>query len=636
MADSKTYWKAKLVRKLILESTTEAGSGHPTSSLSATDLMSVLFDSYFSFDIKNPRNPNNDRLIFSKGHASPLFYALWAVAGGISLKEIMTLRKFKSRLEGHPTMEFPYTEAATGSLGQGLSIGAGIALSYRQKAISNKPGQTPKVFVLLGDGECAEGQVWEAANFASFYKLSNLVAIVDVNRLGQSQETMFGHHVDEYVQRFSSFGWEVLAIDGHNYEEIDRAFRLATQNKSNKPFVIIAKTIKGKGVSFLENKDGWHGKALKKEELEKALEELGKVDEKLRFDLVARGPVAPSSHPTSSSRKAGLRALDGTPSGRATPHAVQIDFKKGEMVATREVYGKVLAELGEKIPEIVALDAEVKNSTFSQDFLKVFPDRFIECFIAEQNMVGVSAGFSRMGYVPFVSTFAAFLTRAFDQIRMSAQSRSNIKFVGSHAGVSIGEDGASQMALEDFAMFGSVLESIIFHPSDAVSATHILSLMLEHEGISYLRTLRPKTPVLYSSNDKFKIGGSRILRFAQDDMLTIAGCGITVHEALKAHDELKKNGISVRVVDCYSIKPVDGKTLEKCANETQKPIVIIVEDHYPHGGLGDFVLSSLSGSSVTVEKMAVSKIPRSGTPDELLSYCGISSGDIVKKVKSLL
>ncbi|MDP3988576.1 MAG: transketolase [Candidatus Levybacteria bacterium] len=615
--------KADLVRKWCLVSTTQAGSGHPTSCLSAADIGAVLFDKYFSYDIKNPKDPNNDRFVLSKGHAAPLLYTLFALSGALEVSRLETLRKFESLLEGHPTPRLPFVEAATGSLGQGLSIGAGLAYGIKNQL------STPKAFVLLGDGEMAEGNVWEAANFSSYYKLDNLIAIVDVNRFGQSQETMFGHKIDEYVSKFSAFDWEVLAIDGHDFSQINKAFKTAVNNKSGKPFAIIAKTKKGKGVSFLEDKDGWHGKPLKKEELEKALEELGEVDEGLRFELRRRTEFSV----VQPARQNNAQASAG---GRNVQLSSAIKYKVGEQIATREVYGQVLAKLGDKNPDIFALDGDTKNSTFSLDFKKAHPDRFIECFIAEQNMVGVAVGLSRFGKIPFVSTFAAFLTRAFDQIRMGAISRANIKFVGSHAGVSIGEDGPSQMALEDLAMFGAIPGSIIFHPCDASSTAKIIPLILNHEGISYLRTLRPKTPVIYDQKEKFTVGGSKIIKSSKNDVLTVACCGITVFEALKAYEELKKQGINIRILDCYSVKPIDSSTMKQCINETIKPIVITVEDHYEHGGLGDFVLSAVSQTGAKVEKMAVSKIMQSGTKDELLDFAGISAKHIVEKVKSLI
>ncbi|HVZ58975.1 MAG TPA: transketolase, partial [Patescibacteria group bacterium] len=555
-----------------------------------------------------------DRLLFSKGHAAPLFYAMYAVAGAMPLAELQTLRKFGSRLEGHPTPEFPYTDAATGSLGQGLSIGGGMA--YTIKNLRLKTKKTPRVYVLLGDGELAEGQVWEAANFASHYRLNNLIAIADINRLAQSQETMFGHHLEQYQHRFKAFGFETIVIDGHDFAEIKRALDTA-QKVQGQPVAIIMKTFKGKGVSFLQNAEGWHGKALKKDELEQALQELGPVDETLRFNL--------KQPPQVTLGKA-----------RLSKNHLVFDFKKGDMVATREVYGKILAQLGNKDQTIYALDGDVKNSTFSQDFLKAHPNRFIECFIAEQNMVSVAAGLSRLSQKPFVSTFAAFLTRAADQIRMAALSQASIHFVGSHVGVSIGEDGASQMGLEDISLFGTIPQSIVLQPSDAVSAAYLLRAMIAHRGISYMRTLRPKTPVMYDEDEEFEIGGSKVLKSSKKDSLTIAATGITVQEALKAQEILSKEGISVRVIDCYSIKPVDKDGLLASLKATQKKIIVTVEDHFEHGGFGDFVLAAVSGSGAIVAKMAVDHISRSGTKDELLADARIDSAAIVQKVKNLL
>ncbi|MBI3069836.1 MAG: transketolase [Candidatus Levybacteria bacterium] len=629
---SKLQKKAALVRKWCLVSTTNAGSGHPTSCLSAADLMTVLFNNYFQYNIANSAEPLNDRLIFSKGHAAPLLYSLFALSGAFDLKELLTLRKFGSRLEGHPTPEFPYAEVATGSLGQGLSIGAGMAYGSQKSEVRSQ--KSPRVYVLLGDGEMAEGSIWEAANFASYYSLNNLIAIVDVNRFGQSQETMFGDKVEEYTDRFSAFGWETIVIDGHNFKDIEKAFHSAVSKTSSKPFAIIAKTKKGKGVSFLEDQDGWHGKALKKEELERALKELGEVDEDLRFSL--RLPIQKTQNTQSVGKSDWSDSQKVRRAGSSEFSEYSEKYKLGNEIATREVYGEVLAKIADKNPLIYALDGDVKNSTFAQEFKKAHPARFIECFIAEQNMVGVALGLSKREKIPFISTFAAFLTRAFDQIRMAAQSRANIKFVGSHAGVSIGEDGSSQMGLEDIAMFGTIPDSVIFHPCDSVSTVKILPLMLEHSGISYLRTLRPKTPVIYGEDEEFKIGGSKILRSSKSDLLTIVAAGITVHEALKAYELLKKEGILVRVVDAYSIKPLDFETLKQCINETMKQWIITVEDHYEHGGLGDFVLSALSSTGEHVEKMAVSKIPRSGTKDELLDDVGISARDIAQKVKLFL
>ena len=603
--------KAKLIRKWALISTTEAGSGHPTSCLSAADLATVLFEKYFTYDLANPLNLYNDRFVLSKGHASPLLYTLFGMAGAYSLEELRTLRKFGSRFEGHPVPNFVYTEAATGSLGQGLSVAAGLAWLAKRE---NLPYKT---FVLTGDGELAEGQVWEAANFAAHENLDNLIAILDINRLAQSQETMFGHDIEKYVTRFRSFGFEVMMIDGHDLNEIDKAFEAATKNTNGKPYAIIAKTFKGKGISFLENKDNWHGKPLKKDELQKALEELGNVDDKLNFKL----------------KKPAQTKLPGKVFGEM---AVEMSFDKNKEYATREVFGEVLVKLGEKNKGIYVLDADVKNSTFTEGFQKVFANRFGECYIAEQNMVSVAAGLSRLGKIPFVATFAAFFSRAADQIRMARVSEANIKFVGSHVGVSIGEDGPSQMGLEDIALFGTLPDAVVLQPSEATSTAKLVPHMVAHKGFSYMRTLRSKTPVLYDDAEEFPVGGSKILRQSGNDQLTIAATGITVFEALKAADELKIERINIRVIDCYSISPIDKDTLTKCLQETKRKILITVEDHYEHGGMGDFAAAAVAGEDGHVIKMAVTKISQSGTKDELLDDAGISAAHIVALVKEMI
>jgi len=606
--------KAKLVRKWCLVSTTEAASGHPTSCLSAADVTTVLFDKYFSYDIKDPQSLFNDRFVLSKGHASPLLYTLFGIAGAYPLEELKTLRKFGSRFEGHPTPKFVFSEAATGSLGQGLSVGAGLA------AVGKREGVPYKTYVLCGDGELAEGQVWEAANFASHLQLDNLIALLDINRLGQSQPTMFGHDVQKYVDRFTSFGFEVVSIDGHDLSEIDQALDKATKNSNGKPFAIVAKTMKGKGISFLENKDNWHGKALSKQELEKALAELGEINDELRFNFKKPSQQKQTDSSTTQSQKA------------AKVEAPAL----GKEIATREVFGKLLAELANDNEAIYAIDGDVMNSTFSEDFLKAHPNRFIEGYIAEQNMVSVAAGLSRLQKIPFVATFAAFFTRSADQIRMARVSEANIKFVGSHVGVAIGEDGPSQMGLEDISMFGCIPDSVIFQPCDAVSAAKLIPHMIAHKGISYMRTLRSKTPVIYDNAEEVTTGGSKILRQSPDDVLTIASSGVTVFEALKAADELKKENINVRIVDCYSINPIDKSTLSKCVQETKKKILITVEDHFEHGGMGDFVIAALNETGTKIIKMAVTKISQSGTKDELLSDAGIDAAHIVSKVKELI
>jgi transketolase len=600
---------AKLIRYYSLIMSTEAGSGHPTSSLSAADLMTgLLFGGTFRYDLDNTLHPNNDRLIFSKGHASPLFYSLWAAAGKVTEQELLTFRKFASPLEGHPTREFKYTEAATGSLGQGISIGVGLALNA--KYIDKLPYRT---YVLLGDSEMAEGSQWEAMEIAAYYKLDNLIGIMDVNRFGQRGETMYGHDLSVYRDRASAFGWETIIIDGHHMPQILTAFKQALQARE-RPVMIIARTIKGKGVSFIEDRNGWHGKPLKKDELTRALTELGSVDK------AVRGRIE--------------KPEDLKPAERFPTKIQPLSYSADKPVATRHAYGTALERIFPEFPNMVVLDAEVSNSTYSELFKAKYPDRFFEMYIAEQNMIGAALGLSLRGNVPFVSTFAAFLTRAFDQIRMSRYSNANIKFCGSHAGVSIGEDGSSQMGLEDIAMFRTLLDSVVLYPSDAVSTEKLVEEMARHTGIVYLRTTRKDTPILYRNDEVFRIGGSKILKSSKADIAVIAAAGITVHEALRAYDELKKKNILVRVIDVYSIKPLDSATLVHAARDTGA--VITVEDHYAEGGLGEAVLSALSGTGVPVHSLAVRKMPRSGKPDELLGYEGISSRGIMEAVKKIV
>ncbi len=599
---------ARLIRYYSLVISTEAGSGHPSSSLSATDLMTgLLFGGTFRFDPDNPLHPNNDRLIFSKGHASPLFYSLWAVAGKVTEQELLRYRKFNSPLEGHPTPAFRFTEAATGSLGQGLSIGVGMALNARY--LDKLPYRT---FVLLGDSEMAEGSQWEAMEIAAHYKLGNLVGIMDVNRLGQRGETMYGHDLSVYKDRVAAFGWEPIVIDGHHMPQILTAYKQAAEAK-NRPVMIIAKTLKGKGVSFIEDKNGWHGKPLKKDELARALVELGPIDKTLKGQITKPENILPAE--------------------RAAQNIRPPSYSGEKPVAPRHAYGSALVRIFPRFPAMVVLDAEVSNSTFAELFKETHKDRFFEMFIAEQNMVGTALGLSIRGKVPFVSTFAAFFTRAFDQIRMSQYSLANIKFCGSHAGVSIGEDGSSQMGLEDLAMFRTLQNSVVLYPSDAVSTEKLVEEMAQHKGIAYIRTTRKDLPILYRNDEAFRIGGSKTLKSNKADVAAVVAAGITVHEALKAYDELRKEEIFIRVIDLYSIKPLDRATIILAANDTGA--IVTVEDHVAEGGLGEAVISALTGHASPVYALAVRKIPRSGKPDELLDFEGISSRAIIRKVKEI-
>jgi transketolase len=600
---------ARLIRYFILVSTTEAGSGHPTSSLSATDLMTcLLFGGIFRFDIDVPEHPNNDRLIFSKGHASPLFYAQWAAAGVLTEKQLMSMRKFDSPLEGHTTRAFNFVEASTGSLGQGLSVGLGIASNA--KFIDKLPYRT---YVLLGDSEMAEGSQWEAMQIAAHYRLDNLTGILDVNRLGQRGETMYGHDLSAYERRISSFGWETVVINGHSLSEILSAYKKVL-TVEGRPSMIIARTTKGKGVSFIEDKVNWHGKALTKNELQKALKEIGEINKTIRGEIPKAEDIKPEKKPSGKMK--------------------ELSYAHNEPVATRKAYGNALKRIYPAFPGMAVLDAEVSNSTYSEIFGDEYPERFFEMYIAEQNMVGAALGLSARGKTPFVSTFAAFLTRAYDQIRMSQYSDANIKFCGSHAGVSIGEDGASQMGLEDIAMFRAILGSVVLYPSDAVSTERLVEEMAKHRGISYIRTTRMETPLIYGSEEKFHIGGSKVLAESKEDSVTVIGAGITLHEALQAYEELKKENVYIRVIDLYSVKPVDQATLLRAAKDTKA--IITVEDHFAEGGIGEAVKSAVSEHPVPVYSLAVRKMPKSGKPRELLNYEEISAKAIVAKVKSLI
>jgi transketolase len=596
-------------------STSEAGSGHPTSCCSAAEIVAALFFGEMRFDPGDPHLVDSDRFVLSKGHAAPILYAAWAEAGAFDRSELSKLRRIDSDLEGHPTPRLPFVDVATGSLGQGICAAIGIALNARRIQSEYR------TYVLLGDGESAEGSVWEAADVAGMEKLDNLCGITDVNGLGQSRPTMWRHDTEEFARRWRAFGWHAIVVDGHDLNALLDAYAEARATRG-RPTMIVARTVKGKGVSFVEGKDGWHGKPFKKgEELDRALAELEKqlVPDAPGVDLARQIPKPPApSRP----------AVANTP---PAPPA----YKAGDEVATREAYGTALAKLGEADARVVALDADVKNSTFSEKFEKVFPDRFYQTFIAEQAMVGAAMGLAARGAIPFPSTFACFLSRAYDFIRMAAISNVGIKLVGSHAGVSIGEDGPSQMALEDLAMCRAEPNIAVLYPCDAVSTERLMTLMAYHPGPAYMRTSRPKTPVIYSNDESFRIGGLKVLRESSADVATVVGAGVTVFEALKAYEQLKSAGTSIRVVDLYSVSPVDRDALVAAARATGGHL-ITVEDHYPAGGIGDAVADAVAGAGFTVRRLAVREIPRSGKPEELLDRFGISARHIVEQVRALV
>ncbi len=601
------YYKASVLRALSLISTSKAGSGHPTSCLSAADMTAVLFDKYFSFDLLNPNDIRNDRIIFSKGHAAPLLYSAFSLAGAYSRADLLKLRKYGNPFEGHPSSNFKYAPVATGSLGQGLSIGAGMALLSKKENIDNH------IFVLMGDGEIAEGQVYEAVNFASYYKLDNLVGFVDVNKLGQTGPTMFDN-ANNYENIFFAHGANTIVIDGNNPFAVDKALSEAVGARNGKPTIIIANTIKGKGISFLEGKMGFHGKPLKEDELEKALLEL-KVDKSIISDnsiLFNLKDISSRKIKEKKDHKSEKLPL----------------FKVGEEIATRDSFGKAILNCD----EIYVFDGDVGNSTSTNGFKEKYPDNFVECFIAEQNMVSSALGFACLGKVPLVSSFGAFLTRSFDQIRMANISKVGIKFNGSHAGVSVGEDGPSQMALEDIAMFTSIPGSVVIQPSDANSCIGLVDEFMKISGVGYFRTLRPKTKVIYEEANSFRIGGSKVLRSSDKDLLLVVATGICVEEALKAYEKLLELNINISIVDAYSIKPLDVLTINNCIEKIQKKIIITVEDHYIDGGLGSMVASELSGK-VEIKRMAVREVPRSGSGEELMKILEIDSDAIVNEVR---
>ena len=596
---------AQQMRRDSLIMTTEAGSGHPSTCLSCAEIMSVLFFDEMHFDPRYPKAYDVDVFVMSKGHAAPILWSALFHAGGIH-EDLKNLRKFTSTLEGHPTPRNPWVRVATGSLGQGLGSACGMAWARK------KDGHPGRVFTLMGDGEIAEGSVFEAAAFAAQENLSNLVAIVDVNAFGQSGPTMQSHNTSVYAGRFESFGWHVVECDGHDVAALQAAF---TQIRgATRPSIILAKTLKGKGAPIMENKDGWHGKPVKKgEELQEALAAIGEAD---------LGPILVPSRRYGNARPP------------VAPFAVAPAYKPGDLVATREAYGSALEQIGTQCAQIMGIDGDTKNSTFSDRLKKVRPDQFADAYIAEQNMVSVALGASTEGKIPYASSFACFLSRGYDQIRMAGHSEpSHLVIVGSHAGVSIGEDGQSQMALEDLAMMRGVVPATVFYPSDAVSAEKLTELAGKTPGVVYIRMSRPKTAILYPNDEKFEVGGSKVVRSSAKDVVTVVGAGVTLHEALAAHAELAPQGIALRVIDLYSLKPVDTKTLLRAAAETKG--FVTVEDHGACGGLGEAVAAAVAGRS-RIEILAVRELPRSGTPTELMHAYGIDKDAIVAAVKRLL
>jgi len=603
--------KARRLSLLSMMATTAAGSGHPTSCMSAAELVAGLFFYAMKIDPKNPNGPDSDRFVLSKGHAAPLLYAALAEAGVFPVSRVMTLREFSSELEGHPTPRVPGVDAATGSLGQGLSVAAGLAIAARLD-------QSPtRVYVLLGDGEMAEGQIWEAAAFAGYYKLDNLTVIADVNALGQSQPTMYQHNLDVYRKKFESEEFSTDVIDGHDVAAVLAALDRAKTIKG-RPQAIVARTVKGHGFRQVAGKEHWHGKPLPKEMLSLAIEELG-------------GPIDVPADPGQSYERKSLPK----PPDFSTPAAP--DYDPTKPVATREAYGLALKRLGAVNSHSVAISGDVKNSTFSEIFQNAYPDHFYQGYIAEQNLVSLAVGLQARGKVPFADTFACFLSRAYDNVRMAAISRANINLCGSHSGISIGEDGPSQMALEDLAMFRAVHGSTVLYPSDAISTERLTEAMARRPGINYLRTSRPKTAILYSKDERFPIPGFKVVRESAQDQATLIGAGITVHEAIKAADQLRSAGVAIRVIDLYCVKPIDGKALAEQIKATGGRL-ITVEDHWPEGGLGEAVLGALVETGAPPAKyrqLAVRGMPHSGKPEELLDAFGISAGHIVAAVREI-
>uniref|UniRef100_UPI00398F1FF0 transketolase-like isoform X1 n=2 Tax=Pristiophorus japonicus TaxID=55135 RepID=UPI00398F1FF0 len=606
---------ANTLRIHSITTTTEAGSGHPTSCCSAAEIMSVLFFHVMKYKPQDPKNPNNDRFVLSKGHAAPILYAAWAEVGYLNMDQLLSLRKMGSILEGHPVPKLAFVDVATGSLGQGLGAACGMAFTgkYFDKA-------SYRVYCLLGDGESSAGSVWEAMAFASFYKLNNLLAILDVNRLGQSEPAPLQHKVELYRKRCDAFGWNTEMVDGHSVEELCKAFWQGNM-VPDKPTVIIAKTLKGKGIEGVEDKENWHGKPIPSENVEEILNTL-------QVGMLKCKKLSPGQ-PVEDAPVVNIEEIK---------LAAPPKYKHAEKVATRKAYGTALAKLGRGNDRVIALDGDTKNSTFSDAFRKEYPKRFIECFIAEQNMVSVGVGCcARNRTVVFISTFGVFLTRAFDQIRMAAISESNINLVGSHCGISVGEDGPSQMALEDLAMFRAIPTSTIFYPSDAVSTERAVELAANTKGICFIRTSRPETTIIYKNTEIFEVGKAKVLRKTDKDMLTVVAAGVTMQETLAAAALLAEEEVYIRVIDPFTIKPLDDKTIVCCTKGTKTKRIITVEDHYYQGGLGEAMVAAVAMEPyIMVHCMAVSGVPNSATSAELLEKFEIDAKAIMKTVKDII
>jgi transketolase len=603
--------KATLLRIGSVLATTEAGSGHPTSCASAADIVSVLFFSVMRYDPHNPGSPANDIFVLSKGHAAPLLYAAWAEAGAFPREHLLTLRKYGSDLEGHPTPRLPFVGVPTGSLGQGLSAGLGMAFDAKAQ----------RVYVLIGDGESAEGANWEAAQWASAHKLGNLCATIDINRLGQSGPTMLQHDLDTYRRRWEAFGWQAIEVDGHDISALLKAYERASAT-TDRPTVVLARTLKGKGLGQIEGAEHWHGKALDRDTADRVVAELRK---RLTGADANWEPKLPDTKGRTQPSKSQPQARHVKP-----PYEVA-----GKEVATRKAFGDALAALAPADSRVVVLDGDVKNSTYTEEFEKAAPERFVEGYIAEQNMVGMAMGLAARGHVPFAATFACFLTRAYDFIRMASIGRLNIKLVGTHAGISIGEDGPSQMGLEDLAMMCAQPDFTVLYPADATAAWRATWLVAEHQGPCYLRTGRPAGKIIYGRAEQFAIGKCKVLRRGDHDRALIVAAGVTVQEALLAHEILTDEGTPVRVIDLFSVQPIDREELIASARAVGG-VVVTVEDHYEHGGIGDAVLSALAGEHVRLRKLAVRDIPRSGKPAELIERFDINAASILDAVREML